>query len=31
MAGEAAIGQRIVAYRRRHGLSQAVLVGLVGK
>jgi transcriptional regulator with XRE-family HTH domain len=31
MASEATIGQRIAAYRRRRGLSQAALAGLVGK
>jgi len=31
MTGESAIGQRIAAYRRRRGLSQAALAGLVGK
>src|SRR5918992_2568967 len=31
MASEATIGQRIAAYRRRRGLSQAALAGLVGR
>lgn len=31
MVGEPEVGQRIAAYRRRRGLSQAALAGLVGK